>query len=144
MSSPQPIWNWTFKGYVDSRSEWIQAWYENETAVVQAEFDWLLKRLRDRSNTDWSNLGGCKSIRGGQNQGLFELRFEAERVPYRPIGIFGVGRQTFTILTIAKKKDFKAECGTAQTRKSLVEDNPEGYSRESRCLSDFIGKAKKG
>lgn len=137
----QPNWNWTFKGYVDQRADRLQVWYDAQDGNVRAEFDWLLKRLRNRSKEDWSTLGSCKKLRGSENRGLFELRFEAQRVPYRPIGMFGIGEQTFTLLTVARKHDFDTECATARTRRSLVTQSPGTYSHESPCLSDFTKPA---
>ena len=137
------VWNWTFRSYVDGRGhQLVQDWYDSPPiAAIKVEFDWLLKRLRDRPLNDWSTLGGCTALKGRLNRGLLELRFEVERTPVRPIGIFGVGRQVFTILAIASKSDIQAQCVIARARKVQVEANPEVFSYESVCLSNLVRKA---
>ena len=142
MVPPQPrFWNWTFKGFRDRRGNRIQIWYDKQLPEVHAEFDLMLKALRNRSHIEWSTMGRSKDLRGKQNRGLIELRFEVNRVPYRPIGMFAGGQQTFTVLTVAMKFDFDAQCATARERKALVESNPGEYANESNCLFDITRKA---
>ena len=118
----------------------VQAWYDNQPPQVQADFSFTLKTLRTRSPQEWGEMKRSRRLKG-EYKTLTELKFETDRNPYRPIGFMGVGRQTFTILTVATKHDFAQECAKALKRKSLVEQNPGAYSDESDCLSDITRKA---
>ena len=142
MVSPQPQWNWTFKGFIDRRGDHIQIWYDKASEDVRAEFDVLLKSIRNRPNADWSDMKRSRALSGKHVRGLVELKFEVERLPYRPLGIFAEGRQTFVILTVAMKSNFDRECATAMTRKGLVEGSPGAYSYDSKCLSDITRKTR--
>lgn len=134
-------WNWTFEGFADQHGNIIQTWYDGESPDVQVEFDLTLKMLRQRSNNQWSELGKSTKLKGEFRE-FTELKFKVNKVHYRPIGIFSHS-QTFTILAIATKHNFDAQCRKALTRKRLVENNPGAYSNESDCLSDIIRKAGK-
>lgn len=130
-------WNWLFKGFVNQRENVIQIWYDKQIEDVQIDFSLLLQSLRTRSQEEWRDMKRAKVLKG-QFKSLTELRFETNRIPFRPIGFFGVGRKTFTILTVATKHDFDKECKKALVRKSLVQQDPEVNSNESDCLCDII------
>jgi hypothetical protein len=142
MVSSLAVWNWTFKGYRDRRGDHIQLWHDNADPEVQAEFDMLLQAIRNKSNNEWADMGRSTALKGRQVRGLVELKFEVNRVPHRPLGIFAEGRQTFVLLTVAMKSDFPSQCATAMTRRSTVLDHPGEYAHESKCLSDLTRKAR--
>ena len=133
-------WNWIFKGFLSQRRNTIQIWYDAQTEDVQNDFSFLIKTLRTRSPEEWGNMKMSKILRPPFKP-LTELRFETNRIPYRPVGFSGVGRQTFTILTVATKQNFDRECKRALQRLSLVQQDPGEYSNESDCLSDITRKA---
>jgi hypothetical protein len=137
-------WNWIFKGFVDTnKNDLIQDWYDKQTSAVRSEFDVLLQGMRRRSHHEWSAMGDSKDLKGKSNKGLIELRFKVERVPYRPIGIFGPERGIFTILIVAGKSDLDAKCKLAIERKTLIELNPREHTNESSCLSELTRKTPK-
>lgn len=136
----EALWNWTFKGFVSHRGNVVQIWHDTQEANVQTDFGYLLKTLRTRSPEEWHNMKMARTLHGNFRP-LTELKFKTNLIPYRPIGFFGVGRQTFTILAVATKHDFDNECVKALKLKSYVLNNPGACSNESDCLSDITGKA---
>ena len=139
MSNDQ-VWNWTFLGFVDNRGYNVaQTWYGSEQGAVQAEFDLLLRTIRQRSNVEWSQMRASTNLKGNY-QGLTELKFTVNKVRYRPVGFFGPTKQTFTILTVATKQNFDAQCKIALKRKPIVISNPGDFSNECNCLSDITRK----
>ena len=135
------VWNWTFRGYVDSRGYNVaQVWYDSELGAVRAEFDTLLNSIRQRSHIEWPRMRASTNL-VGNGQGLTELKFHVNKVQYRPIGFFGPAKQTFTILIVATKPDFDAKCTVAQKRKVTVISNPGVNSNECDCLSDITREA---
>lgn len=133
----QVIFNWTFKGFITTRGNIVQLWHDQQTEDIQIDFGFTLKTLRTRSPQEWGEMKMATKLKG-KFDSLTELRFKTNRFPYRPVGFFGVGRQTFTILVIATKHDFDKECTRALNLRLLVEQNPGAYSDESDCLSEIV------
>ena len=64
------------------------------------------------------------SLSGKRCRGLQELRFSAAKIQYRPIGFYGLGEMTFTIVLMTQKKGNKYRpsnfCKLAQDMKRSI------------------------
>ena len=93
----------------------------------------LLTRLRYLANTppiDWHEPQ-AKKLKGVEN--VYEIRFKAGNLQYRPLGYFGPGEGEFTILVWAYKKQGvytpAQAIDTAGKRRKLLD------KREAKCVS---------
>jgi hypothetical protein len=79
--------------------------------------------LRDRPASQW-NSDYAHHLNGAD--GVFEIRFEANRIAYRPMCMFGPSEQQFTILNFAVEHNDKLRppgaLETAKRRKREVVD----------------------
>jgi len=121
---------WSFRSFVSDRDDSeVAVWYEDRSAKVRAKFDTTLKYLRDLPI--WV-MPYSRVLTEGECNGVIEIRFQAEKVQWRPLGLQGPLRREFTILNFATERDFKLvppnSCRTANIRKDLVVRNREGRS----------------
>ncbi|WP_292938322.1 type II toxin-antitoxin system RelE/ParE family toxin [Noviherbaspirillum sp.] len=115
---------WIFRTYVSQtgRTE-VQDKVDELDEVV---LEHLLGRIRYLANTekiDWHEPQ-AKKLTGAKD--VYEIRFKADGIQYRPLGYFGPGPNDFTILVWAYKKQnvyTPAEAiKTAGTRKRHIEN----------------------
>lgn len=105
----------------------IADWYKDLGIEAQAEFDNLLIELAATPRTTW-NMPDFKPL----GDGIFELRFTAEKKKYRPLGYDGPGPHQFTILIGAYKK----------MRKWTPSEAVETASRLRREIKEGIRKVR--
>lgn len=93
---------WNFKTYVSAtgRSD-----VQNDIDALDEDVrEHFLSRLRYLANTpkiDWHEPQ-AKKLKGVED--VYEIRFKAGNIQYRPLGWFGPGERDFTILVWAYKK----------------------------------------
>lgn len=121
---------WAFRSFVTDRGDSeVSTWYEEGTPKVKAKFDTTLRYLRDRPT--WG-MPYTRVLTEGDCNGIIEIRFQAEKVQWRPLGFQGPLRREFTILNFATEHDFKLDppssCKTANIRRELVATNREDRS----------------
>lgn len=122
---------WTFKGFIDENGNNVfDAWYSSELSIgAQVKVDWLLGELfPTRPFIQW----GAKYVKKLTNN-IYEVRFEINRICYRPLGGFIPFRNDFTFL-IGVVKDTTIPQTTidiAEKRFDIVSKNPE---RAKECL----------
>jgi len=93
---------WRFWNYCsEAGNNLIERWYQDQNASVQADFDVTLNNLAGMQ--DWRDTHEFKMLKG-KFSGLGEIRFKTGNVQYRPVGMFGPGEKTFTILVVSYKK----------------------------------------
>ncbi len=127
----------SIKGFrSDTDSELIRGWYKSVDSKVKAAFDVRIKYLSQRKPQDWG-LPFYRALHG-ECAPLGEIRFKANKLHYRPIGIFS-GKNEFTILFFATEKGGKfvpkTSCKVAQKHMDLVKSNKEKYTHEWRIDS---------
>ncbi|BBU61671.1 hypothetical protein MSC49_16060 [Methylosinus sp. C49] len=94
---------WTFRAYVSpSGRKDVWKWYLRLPVPAQAEFDALLAYLVQREKAEW-RMPDFKLLTG-RLSGIGELRFNSQKVEYRPFGIFGPNDNEFTLLIGCSKK----------------------------------------
>lgn len=97
-------------------------WYNDQVDAVQAKFDTVLEYLVQRTVDEWSRPEYATLT--GRYSKLGELRFDFGNLEYRPIGCFGPGRATFTVLVGATKKgnkyDPRKALDTALERREII------------------------
>lgn len=105
----------------------MEDWYNGLSDGGQAAFDTTLEYLCQRQHHEWGRPEYAPLT--GKLAGLGELRFSVAKLEYRPIGCFGPGRSTFTILIGATKKgrqyDPRSALDTAIERRAAVLSTPE-------------------
>ena len=103
MSTLDRRWNWTFWGFrTGPNQDVITDWYKERTPETRAKFDQRIRVLRNQPPQHWRRPWIDKLER--QCEGLWEIRFKADRIQWRPLGFFGPGNGQFTILLFAKEK----------------------------------------
>jgi len=81
--------------------------YRNQAPETRAEFRATLNGLLAQEDiTGWSRPNGFNRLSGRYRQ-LGKLRFKVSNVQHRPLGFFGPGRRTFTLLIWATERDGK-------------------------------------
>lgn len=94
---------WTVKYYVVSNGgSPFKDWYDGLGEEVRAVFDARLDHLKQQPRNGWS-MPHFRLLHG-PCAGLGEIRFNARRVQYRPLGFFGPGPNEFTLLVGAIEK----------------------------------------
>jgi Gp49-like protein DUF891 len=100
----------------------VKTTYEEGSKQLKARFLSRLKILAQLPRPEWHE-GYCKSLEG-ECDGLYEIRFQADKVQQRPLGFF-LSDGTFLILFWATEKNGrfvpKAACEIAQRRKKEVQ-----------------------
>ena len=122
---------WKFKAYLSPTGRGdVQDDIDGLDEGIREHF---LSRLRYLANTpkiDWHEPQ-AKKLKGVEN--VYEIRFKAGNIQYRPLGRFGPGEQDFTILVWAYKKQSvytPAEAiDTAEKRGKLL------GKREAKCTA---------
>ncbi|MBN9476156.1 MAG: hypothetical protein J0H72_19050 [Burkholderiales bacterium] len=71
---------------------------------LQAAFDVHMEYLCARQREEWRRPKAAKLTRPNGYNDFFEIRFMSDRVQQRPIGYFGPGQNTFTVLLWATEK----------------------------------------
>ena len=108
----------------------FKRWYDSQNASVRASLDATLEFLETRPNNEWKRPEFA-SLSG--HKGIFEIRFKARGVQFRPLGCFGPTRQSFTLLVGASKKEDvwepRAAILTATARMKEVARNPSQSKR---------------
>ena len=103
--------------------------YSNQTPKVRAEFRATLNGLLAQHDIiGWCRPNGSDRL-GGKYRELGKPRFKIAGVQHRPLGFFGPGRRTFTLLSWATERDGKFDPPnvreTALRRMEQVKQNPE-------------------
>lgn len=116
---------WTIRCYLDANGvDVIDEWFETVSDAVAAKFDTRMRYLQQQPPEAWKRPDF--DTLHNEGAGLGEIRFEREKVNYRPIGFFS-GRMEFTLLLVAIEKDRKfipkSACKIAQRRKKEVIEN---------------------
>lgn len=114
---------WTIRFYQSATGRLVtQEWYDGLNDQAQAAFDTILEFLTQREHHEWGRPEYAPLT--GKHSGLGELRFDAGKLEYRPIGCFGPGRSVFTVLIGATKKgrqyDPRSALDTALERREVV------------------------
>ena len=113
---------WKFKSYLTESGEHgrdvIDDWYNALPVKAQAKFRTLLEHLRDMP-LPWP-LVLSKPL----EQGISELRFQANKILHRPLGFFGPDTGEFTLVMPAREQgdEFipRNALQTAIERKNIV------------------------
>jgi len=108
--------------------------YSRQAPEVRAEFRATLNGLLAQEDiTGWCRPNGFDRLSGKYRE-LGKLRFKIASVQHRPLGFFGPGRRTFTLLIWATERDGKFDPPnvreTALRRMAEVKQNP---SRADEC-----------
>jgi hypothetical protein len=102
----------------------VDEWYDTLPPKAQAKLDTLIEHFKDLPHTKWGS-NYLKELEG--YEGIFEIRFSANKVVYRPLGFFGSGRGEFTFLIGAREHGDRFEPitapATADTRMKDVRRN---------------------
>jgi len=94
---------WTFRCYVSSRGvDEIRAAYDAASKKVRARFLARLQMLAQLPPDEWHSSYYKKL--SGECEGLWEIRFEADNVPQRPLG-YRSGALEFTLLLWARERN---------------------------------------
>jgi hypothetical protein len=81
--------------------------YSRQRPAVRAEFRATLNGLLAQEDiTGWCRPNGFDRLSGKYRE-LGKLRFKVAGVQHRPLGFFGPGRKTFTLLIWATERDGK-------------------------------------
>lgn len=128
---------WNFKIY---RSPTGRSDVQDEIdGLDEGVLEHLLSRLRYLANTpkiDWHEPQ-AKKLKGVDN--VYEIRFKAGNIQYRPLGCFGPGEEDFTILVWAYKKQSvytpAKAIDTAEKRRKLLSKG------EAECVALQINGA---
>jgi hypothetical protein len=92
---------WTFRSYVDADGiDVIKIWFDDATTQARGKFRSRLRILGQLDRPEWRRP--LFDTLGGDCAGLWEIRFEANNVPWRPLGFFQ-GGLVFTLVICATK-----------------------------------------
>ena len=122
-----PTWAIKFFCASNGRQEFLRD-YDRQSAAARAEFRATINGLRDQPDiTGWARFNGFDRL-SGKYRCLGKLRFKADRVQHRPLGFFGPGLRTYTLLIWATERDGEYDPpgvrDTALRRVAMVETNP--------------------
>jgi hypothetical protein len=93
----------TFRSYVDRNGiDVIQDWFDHATKQARAKFRNKLRNLSRLPRTEWRRP--LYDTLGEECAGLSEIRFEANNVPWRPLGFFQT-EDVFTLVLCASKDE---------------------------------------
>jgi hypothetical protein len=119
---------WTFKGFVDDNGlNVFDEWYKELPPAAQTKVDWLVEMFKVRKFADWR----AKYIKILEDD-IYEVRFEINRICYRPLGAFAPNQKDFTFLigVIKKNKIPESTMDVAAKRLDIIRNNPE---RAKKC-----------
>lgn len=113
---------YVFKTFITEGGDHVfDLWYRTLLPEAQAKFDTRIEYLRDTPAHQW-NPKCAKHLT--DSDGIYEIRFHADRIQYRPLGFFGPKRQDFTLAFPATEKGDKFvpkdAIEHAETRKKIV------------------------
>jgi hypothetical protein len=114
--------SWTFRCYLTERGiDVIDELYSGQPEALQAKFDTRLRYLRQHPRSDW--VRPYFDTLSRKCAGLGEIRFEWNKVQYRPIG-FASGEMEFTLVFVAQEHGKRfvpaTTCQISQNRKAEV------------------------
>lgn len=117
---------WTFRSYIDDRGiDVISDWYERATKQARSKFRSKLNILGNLDRAEWRRP--LFDTLSDECAGLSEIRFEANNVPWRPLGFF---QGDVFILVICASKDGNRwipgnACEIGLRRKEQILDDPQ-------------------
>lgn len=114
---------WTFKGYIDENGENVfDEWYKEIPPNAQAKVDWIIEMFQVRQLCDWR----AKYIKKLTDD-IYEIRFEINKICYRPLGAFVPNKNDFTFLigVIKKTKIPQSVMDIAENRLDIIKNNSE-------------------
>jgi hypothetical protein len=114
---------WKFNVFVSSTgSTALQKTIDEQDVVVIQQFKARVRYLANTPRIDWKTPHALK-LQGVKD--IYEIRFSANGVQFRPFGFFGPGSNEFTILVWATHKqkiyDPNDAIKTAERRRKAVE-----------------------
>jgi|SRR5580704_3647521 hypothetical protein len=120
----------TFRSYVDRNgADLIRRWFDGATKQARAKFRNRLRNLSHLPRDEWRRP--LFDTLRGEGRGLSEIRFEANNVPWRPLGFFQLddnGEEVFTIVICASKDEHgwipRNACALGLDRKAEILANP--------------------
>ena len=117
---------WTFRSYVDAGGiDVIQEWFDHATKQARGKFRSKLRILGQLDPAEWNRP--IFATLGGECAGLWEIRFNANNVPWRPLGFFPA-RLVFTLVICASKDEHdwipKNACDLGLRRKAEILKDP--------------------
>jgi hypothetical protein len=115
-----------FRSYVDRNGiDVIQDWFDHATKQARAKFRNKLRNLSRLSRAEWRRP--LYDTLGEECAGLSEIRFEANNVPWRPLGFFQA-EDVFTMVICASKDEHgwtpRTACIIGLRRKAEILANP--------------------
>jgi hypothetical protein len=132
--------SWKWKSYRQNAKARVLVfeWLEAQTLFVKEEFRASIRFLDGQPPQNWRRpfvapLSGGKKQKATGCNGLFEIRFEVNKVQYRPLGYFS-GKCEFTIVYFAEERGGKFDpptaCEVAKKRIKEIDADPKGKSNE--------------
>lgn len=120
--------SWVIRCFRNARDNVFEREYREQPPAARAEFRATLNGLRGQlSIIGWCRPNGFDRL-GGHYRALGKLRFKVRNVQHRPLGFFGPGGRTFTLLVWATERDGKFDPpgirDTALRRMNLVLEDP--------------------
>jgi hypothetical protein len=109
----------------------IAEWMDTIGVRPKAKINAVLKNLSETPQAEWHKTKAAEKLKGQGD--LWEIKAFASDVQWRPIGFFGPGPGTFTLLAGATEKDRKllplSVLETAQGRKANVQADQKRHRR---------------
>ncbi len=97
---------WVIRCYGYDRRGVFDNEYRGQSPAVRAELRAVLNLLRHQPSIEgWSRLNGFDRL-GSEYRQLGKLLFRVAGVQHRPLGFFGPGDKTFTLLAWATEKNW--------------------------------------
>jgi len=96
----------SFRSYVDQDgTDVIRQWFDRATKQARAKFRNKLRNLARLPRNEWRRP--LYDTLGEECAGLSEIRFDANNVPWRPLGFFQTDREgdDIFVLVICASKD---------------------------------------
>jgi hypothetical protein len=120
----------TFRSYVDRDGvDVISDWFDHATKQARAKFRNKLRNLSRLRRNEWRRP--LFDTLGEECRGLSEIRFDANNVPWRPLGFFQLddaGGDVFTLVICASKDEHgwipRNACALGLARRVEILTNP--------------------
>lgn len=125
---------WTFLDFVnDNGVNLVREWTQRMPPIAKQRFTTRIELLEV---TPVLQTAGYTTVLEGECDGLFEIKFTANRIQWRPLAYYGPGRRQVTILAGATEKGGRLmprnACAMALARRDLVQSD-----RRYVCDHDF-------